>query len=62
METGAIKRHITRDRADNPTEKWSIDPTSAFGLRSEIGSLLLASKNGPLHAELRGTTGQRCQR
>ena len=33
--TGASKRHITGDRAAQAGAKRSIEPTSAFGLRSE---------------------------
>ena len=35
-DTGASKRHITGDRSAQAGAKRSIDPTSAFGLRSEI--------------------------
>ena len=34
-DTGASKRHITGDRSAQAGAKRSIDPTSAFGLRSE---------------------------
>ena len=34
-DTGASKRHITGDRTEQAGAKRSIDPTSAFGLRSE---------------------------
>ena len=35
-DTGASKRHITGDRSTQAGAKRSIDPTSAFSLRSEL--------------------------
>ena len=36
-DTGVSKRHITGDRSEQAGAKRSIDPTSAFGLQSELG-------------------------